>query len=59
MNSETSRYIFRIALIKEIMENNEKYGFKIDRKKLWKEKEIKTIKVSKGITNLSEWAEEN
>lgn len=57
LNSETSRYIFRIALIKEIMENKEKYGFKIDKSEYWKEKKYKIVKVSKSITNLSEWAE--
>lgn len=57
LNSETSRYIFRIALIKEIMENKEKYGFLVDSNDYWKPHEYDIVKVSKGITNLAEWAE--
>lgn len=57
LNQETSRYIFRIALIKELMENKEKYGFLLDEKDYWKPYNYKTIKVTKSIINLSEWAE--
>ena len=57
LNSETSRYIFRIALIKEIMENKEKYGFLLDSNDYWKPQEYEIVKVTKSITNLAEWAE--
>ena len=56
LNSETSRYIFRIALIKEIMENREKYGFNIDPSENWKEVEFEIVKETQPIENLSEWA---
>lgn len=57
LNSETSRYIFRIALIKEIMENKEKYGFALGKEDYWKEDKFQIVKESRSIVNLAEWAE--
>lgn len=59
LNSETSRYIFRIALIKEIMENKEKYGFALSKDDYWKEDKFQIVKESRSIVNLAEWAESN
>ena len=56
LNMETSRYVFRIALIKEIMENPQRYGFNIDKNDLWKEEKYEIVKVSHNISNLAEWA---
>jgi hypothetical protein len=57
LNQETSRYIFRIALIKEIMENKENYGFLLDESEYWKQENFEIIKETRAINNLSEWAE--
>jgi len=56
LNEETSRYIFRIAIIKEIMENPEKYGFKVPSWERYKPDRTRKIKVSSSIANLAEWA---
>lgn len=56
LNEETSRYIFRVAIIKEIMQNPEKYGFKIPAWERYKPDRTRKIKVSTAIPNLAEWA---
>jgi membrane-bound lytic murein transglycosylase D len=56
VNEETSRYIFRIAIIKEIMENPKKYGFIISPNDIYKPDKYKVIKWSEAIPNLSNWA---
>ena len=59
LNEETSRYILRIAAIKEIMTNPEKYGFKLRNDQLYSPDKVKVLKVSEGITNISEWAKKH
>ncbi len=59
LNEETSRFLFRIAIIKEIMKNPEKYGFIISKGELYKPEKVKTIKVNHSINNLSQWANQN
>ena len=56
LNEETSRYIFRIVVIKEILSNPEKYGFTLKPEQLYKPDNVKIIKVSTEILNLAEWA---
>jgi len=56
LNEETSRFIFRIAIIKEIMANAEKYGFKISKWELYSPDKVKSIRVTTAISNLSDWA---
>lgn len=56
LNSETSRYVFRIVIIKEIMSNPEKYGFDISENELYKPYKTKTVNWTGAINNLSEWA---
>lgn len=56
LNEETSRYVLRIAAIKEIMSNPGKYGFKLRKDQLYSPDNVKSIKVDEGISNLSEWA---
>jgi hypothetical protein len=59
LNEETSRYIFRIAIIKHIMQNSEIYGFKItDENKYSPEKTI-IVKTNENISDLSAWARAN
>lgn len=59
LNEETSRFIFRIALIKEIMENPGKYGFHIPKEEIYKPDKVKKIKCSSAIPDLSVWAKAN
>lgn len=59
LNEETSRYIFRIVVIKEIMKNSEKYGFKLDSCEIYKPEKYKIIKWNGEIPNLAEWAREH
>lgn len=59
LNEETSRYIFRILAIKEIMENPARYGYIISDKHLYKEEPVKYITVEKTIPDLAAFAIEN
>jgi hypothetical protein len=56
LNDETSRYVFRIIAIKEIIEHPLKYGFKINPKNLYKEEPLRYITVHKTIDNLIAFA---
>ncbi len=56
LNEETSRFIFRIAIIKEIMSNPSKYGFNLSQTDYYKPDKVKYIKVSTAISDLSSWA---
>lgn len=57
LNEETSRYLFRIAAIKEIISNPEKYGFYIDNdQKYMENSNMKTIQIQSPISNLSDIA---
>jgi hypothetical protein len=59
LNEETSRYILRIAIIKELMENYAKYGFNIQKEDLYSEEKTKIINVDYRIDNLADWAKVN
>jgi len=56
LNRETARYVFRIAAIKEIMENKEYYGF--GDVVPYKPLETKAVEVKKEIPNLALWAKQ-
>lgn len=56
LNDETSRFIFRIAIIKEIMTHPENYGFNTSTIKKYSPERVKKIKVDSAIKNLSDWA---
>jgi hypothetical protein len=58
MNEETSRYLFRIVAIKEIMSNAEQYGYFLDNDDYYRLPEAKSVTVSAGIPNMAEWAEQ-
>lgn len=58
LTEETSRYVFRILALKEIMQNPEKYGYSIPANELYKPIATKTIEVNTGIENLADWANE-
>ncbi len=56
LNGETSRYVFRILAVKELLENPDKYGFKVPKKNLYKREKMRKVKVTESIPNLTEWA---
>jgi len=56
LNSETSRFVFRIVIIKELMKNAQKYGIDFAEDELYSFGNIKTITVNAAIPNLTEWA---
>ena len=56
LTEETSRYVFRILALKEIMQNPAKYGFDIPKDQLYYPIEIKKIEIDTPITNLSSFA---
>lgn len=58
LNDETSRYILRIIVIKEIMSNPAKYGFILEDDDYYKPYKTKTIEVKTSVTDLVDWAEE-
>lgn len=56
LNEETSRFIFRIAVIKHFMENSKKYGFSLKKSDLYPPDEYDIVKVDRAIPDLSAWA---
>ncbi len=56
LNEETSRYLFRIVAIKEIMANADRYGFYVDNDEYYRRPQTRTVAVSEDIPNLSQWA---
>lgn len=58
LNDETSRYIFRIVIIKEIMTNASKYGFNLAANQIYKPERTKTVKWGASIPNLTDWAKQ-
>lgn len=56
LTEETSRYVFRILALKEIMTNSNKYGFSIPKEALYYSVPTKTIIVDSSITNLANFA---
>jgi peptidoglycan lytic transglycosylase D len=56
LNSETSRYIFRIIAIRYLLENHEKFGILLNKENYYKAYKSKTITVGTRIRDLSKWA---
>ena len=52
LNDETSRYVFRILAIKEIVEHPDKYGFKMDPDHLYKREKTRFVEVTESIKDL-------
>ncbi len=59
LNDETSRYVFRILAIKEIIENPRKYGFHVNPRHLYKEEPLRYIEVNESIRDLVTFARQN
>lgn len=56
LNQETTRYIFRILALKEIMNNPDKYGYVFPKEALYRSVKTKTVNVSSSIEDLQTWA---
>ena len=59
LNEETSRYMFRLLAIKEILENPKKYGYDIPEKLLYPSIPLDSIVVTDDISDLVDFAKEN
>jgi membrane-bound lytic murein transglycosylase D len=60
LNSETSRYVFRIVAIKEIMANPESYGYYPEEFDKYKPLEdYKVVEVTSSIASLADFAKKN
>ena len=56
LNDETSRYVFRILALKEIMQNPEKFGFLVEKKDLYSALPTKKMEVDTTISDLASFA---
>jgi membrane-bound lytic murein transglycosylase D len=59
INEETSRYLFRIIAIKEIVRNPGDFGYFLDDEQKYQPQNLKEIKVTNTITSLTDFAHEN
>lgn len=56
LNQETSRYVFRILALKEIMKHPKKYGFNYKKSQLYELEPVQYITVDSTISNLANFA---
>lgn len=56
LTDETSRYVFRILALKEIMKNPSQYGFDISKQDLYENLPTKKVEVDSSITDLAQFA---
>lgn len=59
LNTETSRYVFRILAVKEIMKNPKKYGFNFEKRHLYNEVPTFNVKIETSIENLADFAKQH
>jgi hypothetical protein len=59
LNEETSRYIFRVLAVKQILQYPKEYGFNLRKKDLYMPIPTKYVKVDTTIKNLASFAEFN
>lgn len=57
LNDETSRFVFRIVALKQIMSHYKMYGFELRKQDFYKPVEIRTVDVGR-VRNLATWATE-
>lgn len=55
LNDETSRYVFRILALKEMMNNPQKYGFNFREKDLYTNIPTYKVKVNTPVEDWAEW----
>jgi hypothetical protein len=56
LNEETSRYVLRIAVLKEIMKHSDRYGLNLQYEDLYRPESYKIIKWNAAIPDLAQWA---
>jgi len=56
VNDETSRYVFRLLAVKEVMSNPAKYGFHLQKEDFYHTVRTREVEVSGSIENWAEWA---
>ena len=56
LNEETSRYVFRILALKEIMQNASKYGYELPKDVLYRPIKTRKTTISSNIPNLAQYA---
>ncbi len=56
LNDETSRYVFRILAIKEIINNPKKYGFDVKPEYLYQQEKLRYVEVTETIPNLIDFS---
>lgn len=56
LTDETSRYMFRLLAMKEIMENPAKYGFRLNASQLYYPVDCRTVKVTGPVEDWPAWA---
>ncbi len=56
LNSETSRYVLRIAALKMVLENPKKYGYCIEEYEYYDTFEFDEITITQNIDSVPEWA---
>jgi len=56
LTEETSRYVFRILALKEIMQNSSKYGFQLPKDVLYSPIKTKEITINEDIPDLAKYA---
>ncbi|GIS08323.1 MAG: murein transglycosylase [Flavobacteriales bacterium] len=57
LNSETSRYVFRILAVKEILQNPQKYGFVIRKQDMYFIEKYYVVEIDSTVHNLYEFCE--
>lgn len=58
LNDETSRYVFRILALKEIMQHPAQYGFNLTPAEMYTQIPTKKVSVTASVPDLSVWAKE-
>jgi len=58
LNSETSRYVFRILAVKEILQNPQKYGFVIRKQDMYFTEKYYVVEIDSTVHNLYEFCED-
>lgn len=56
LNSETSRYLFRIVALKEILENPKDFGFNLKNKNRYPRQDFKEIEIDSTISDFTQFA---
>ena len=58
LNEETSRYVFRILALKELLENAKSYGFRFDQEHLYQAIPVTRIRIDTAVTDFVQFAQE-